>query len=148
MEKSVIKNIDRIYIKMEVEGQEVLIINLTRSGGISRMGDGSGEKETLYFAMGRSEEPLLKEWLKSLDDEMLSFVGRYEYPHPKGKICHLSIGLEGNELDTGFAFVYGDESEGPPEEIFHLVENAVLLTDPWYEDQQDRKRQRKARKKG
>lgn len=138
-------NIDRIFIKFEVDKQEILMITLTRNGTVNRMGDGSGDSDSLYFAMGRTEDSLLEEWMKNLNDEILSFAGRYEYPDPKGKICHLTIALEGEGVDTGFEFTYGEESDGPPEEIFQLVEAAVLLTDPWYEDQQSRKRQRKKR---
>ncbi|MEM7660308.1 MAG: hypothetical protein AAF399_29650 [Bacteroidota bacterium] len=135
-------HITQVFIKWEVDGQQVLMIYLSRSGAINRLGDGQAEPEVTQLCMGRVAEPWLEEWLGQLDPAWLEQAGRYTMPDPKGKMCTLAIALEGEDLDTGFAFTYGSESMGPPEEMVQLVDVALELTDEWYEDQLPKKQRK------
>jgi hypothetical protein len=134
-----ISEIDRAFIKWEVAGEQVLMILLSRNGTLNRMGDGEQAKKHPMY-LGNTEEPLLEQWLAELDPGWLEEAGRYEMPDPEGDICVLTIALEGEGLDLGFAFRYGSDSMGPPEEMVHLLELALDLTDPWYEEQLSRRR--------
>lgn len=130
----------QVHIKLTIAGADVLAITLTREGTLNRLGDGETMPPPLF--MGRTEEPLFAAFLGQLSPELLELTGRYTYPNPQGDRCELSIALSGAEIETGFAFSYGTDSEGPPEEIVELVEYALDLTDPWYEAQLARKRGR------
>lgn len=142
------EQIRKVHLALEVEGNTVLSILLTREGKINRMGNGTGDPEQSGWFMGQTEEPLLADWVKLLSPELMELTGRYEYPDPLGERCELTITLEdetGNS--TGFAFTYGTESDGPPEEIFELVNAAMDLSEPWWEAQRLRKQQGKGKGK-
>jgi hypothetical protein len=56
--------------------------------------------------------------MTNLDDDMFEFLGRYDLPEKEGLPCQLTIELSFTNADNdGFAFNYGSESEGPPQEI-------------------------------
>lgn len=137
--------IDSVFIKLEVNQQQLLYIKLSKSGAVNRAGDGSPEDASSMF-MGNTSEPFLENWLKLLPAEMLENTGRYTFPDPQGDICLLTIALEGPEMNTGFEFSYGSLSDGPPEDIIELVEGAMEITDEWYETQKASRQQK--RKKG
>ncbi|MEZ4774502.1 MAG: hypothetical protein R3D00_15060 [Bacteroidia bacterium] len=137
--------IDSVFIKLEVNQQQLLYIRLSKSGAINRAGDGSPEDASSMF-MGSSPEPFLESWLELLHADILEIAGRYTFPDPKGDVCILTLALEGPETDTGFEFTYGSLSEGPPEDIIELVEAAMAITDEWYENQKSSRQQK--RKKG
>lgn len=130
-----IEQIESVHIQLEVEGETVLSIKLSASGTLNRMGDGSGEKEQSGWFLGSTEEPLFAEWGSLLNDELMAMTGRYEYPDPIGEKTELTISLEGNGESTGFGFIYGSDSVGPPEEIMELVNAAVDVTEDWWESQ-------------
>lgn len=140
------QQIDRIFIQWDIDQEQVLRLFLSRTGSVNRAGDGTpaSEARKLPLCMGRLEDSFVfDEILGLMDASWLEMAGRYELPNPQGAISTLSVGLEGDQLDTGFAFTYGMESEGPPEEFVHLLESAIALTDPWYEEQISRKKQRR-----
>ncbi|MDP5172565.1 MAG: hypothetical protein NWR72_20150 [Bacteroidia bacterium] len=128
-----IDNIHRVHIQWEEEESTILSILLTASGQVNRMGDGTGDPASAGVFMGTTEEPLFEEWISLLDEELMEMAGRYEFPDPMGTKCKLTIALEGNDESTGFEFVYGIDSLGPPEEIMELVHAAVDLTESWWD---------------
>lgn len=136
---------DRIFIQWDIDDQQVLRILLSRSGSVNRSGFGADVDDLPSpLCMGRFESSEAFDTLMGLiPDSWIDMVGRYTLPNAQGAICTLSIGLEGDGLDTGFAFTYGMDSEGPPEEFVQLVALAIELTDPWYLDQIARKKQGK-----
>ncbi|WNJ19859.1 hypothetical protein [Pontibacter sp. G13] len=129
-----IEQIERVYIKLEMDGKSVLSLLLSASGAVNRMGDGSGDKSVSKFAMGRVDEPLFAQFMDGISPELFDLAGRYEMPDPKGKPCYLEMSFEGEDIDTGIAFSFGSQSDGPPEDLMNLVELAVELTDPWYDE--------------
>ncbi|MCB0844203.1 MAG: hypothetical protein KDE26_13195 [Bacteroidetes bacterium] len=140
MDYEIQKNqIQKVFIKLESEGKQVLYLFFSEMGTINRMGDGSNEGISRFF-MGQTEDPVFQDFMEEFPAELLSLAGRYTFPNPQGEICFLEITLEGEEINTGFAFTYGADSEGPPEEIFELVNLALDLSDPWYEDQLNQKK--------
>ena len=136
LKKEKFKNVN---IKLESDGKQILNIFFSDSGAINRVGDGSNELISRFF-MGRTEEPLFQAFIENFSDDLLKMVGRYEFPNPQGELCSLTITLEGDEVETGFEFTYGSESDGPPEEIVDLVNLALDLTDPWYKEQLNQKK--------
>ena len=128
------KDIQQILISFDVNGENDFSLMISREGSINRRGktDKPGKN---FFIMGKGNPEMFLTILKGLQDEWLAWVGRYEYPDPKGDTCHLSISLSGEGVDTGLAFQYGSQSEGPPEEIVQWVEQALEITEPWLQDQ-------------
>ncbi|MDX2246692.1 MAG: hypothetical protein SF052_07955 [Bacteroidia bacterium] len=134
--------IEKIFIRLEVNQQQLLYIMLSKSGAVNRAGDGSPEDAANMF-MGNSDEPLLDDWLELLPEDILTMAGRYTFPDPQGDVCNLTLALEGPEVNTGFEFVYGSQSDGPPEDIIQLVEAAMEITDEWYENQKFSRQQKR-----
>ncbi|MEZ4686528.1 MAG: hypothetical protein R3B47_10810 [Bacteroidia bacterium] len=118
-------------LKLEVDGETELMIFLSKSGTINRLGgEEEGEKRNTRMQMSRTEEPLFEAWLEGLEPAILEMAGRYTLPdHDKGQACYLELALSGDNIDTGFAFEYGSEGMGPPEEIVELVNRLVAVTD-------------------
>lgn len=132
---------ERIFIKYAVNDEQLLYIMLSDRGTINRMGDGSPEEKKHVF-MGRTETAVFSDLLDKIPADLMEMAGRYVFPDPKGDICTLTVGLEGENLDTGFEFTYGTESDGPPEEVVDIVEEAVALTEDWYQKQKAARRQK------
>ena len=127
--------IENVHISLVVNEEQVLALRVSKNGALNRMGDGSDDPKMRLMFMKRIEEPLFDRLMEVLSVDLLSMVGRYTFPDPKGDLTQLLITLEGdNEAETGFEFVYGSDSEGPPEEIIDFVEYAVELSDPYWED--------------
>ena len=131
--------IKRIFIKLESDGKQRLNIFFSDSGTINRMGDGSDDRISRFF-IGRTDEPIFAIFIEKISEDLLSLVGRYSFPDPKGELCKLIISFVGDDIDTGFEFTYGTDSDGPPEEIINLVNLALDLTDSWYEEQLNQKK--------
>ncbi len=128
-------DIDRIDIRWEVEQTPLLIMMLARSGALNRRGEGSEDPATFLMAMGTTEDPIFLDLISQLPEEWLAHTGRYQLPDPQGKSVDLTITLtDGKGQETGFQFLYGSDSEGPPEDMIEFVELAMELTDPWYEE--------------
>ncbi|MDW3649081.1 MAG: hypothetical protein R8P61_18575 [Bacteroidia bacterium] len=134
--------IENVHISLVVNEEQVLALRVSKSGALNRMGDGSDDPKMRLMFMKRIEEPLFDRLMEILSLDLLSMVGRYTFPDPKGDITQLLITLEGEkDTETGYEFVYGSDSEGPPEEIIDFVEYAVELSDPYWEDFLSRKLQ-------
>jgi hypothetical protein len=123
--------LESVSLKLEVDGETELMIFLSKNGTINRLGgEEEGAKRSKRMQMGRTEEPLFEAWLEGLEPSMMDMTGRYTLPdHDKGQKCHLELALSGEGIDTGFAFEYGSEGMGPPEEILQLVNRLVAVTD-------------------
>lgn len=126
-----IDQIDQIEIKLTVADEVYLQIVMMRNGMINRLGDGNEADGAL--AMGKPEEPIFDAYLQAIPTELFAEAGRYELPDQRGDSSELVISFSGDGVDTGFAFRYGSESMGPPEEFVELVDLALELTEEWYQ---------------
>jgi hypothetical protein len=126
-------DIQRLLMKMSVGEDQVLSLMVSRSGALNSMGDGNPGSEVRELVMGQTDEPLFDELLQAIPDEWMAHTGRYEMPEIKGARCELSVALEGETEETGFAFTFGTQSDGAPEEFVDLVEMAMEMTDEWYQ---------------
>lgn len=139
-----LQNADRIFIQWDIADKQVLRILLSRTGSVNRSGFGDVDKLSAPLCMGHLGDTTAYDTLLGLiPDSWIDMAGRYTLPNAQGTICTLSIGLEGETIDTGFAFTYGMDSDGPPEEFVYLVDLAMELTEPWYTEQIARKKQNK-----
>jgi len=130
-----LEKIQQVFIKLAANEEMVLSLMLSATGAINRMGDGSGDKEVSRFFMGNTEESLFDQLIQQIDTQLFDMAGRYELPYEAGEHITLTIHVKGDGVDTGFEVQFGSESMGPPEEILQIVEQAVALTDGWYEQQ-------------
>ncbi len=126
--------VDRLEIRLAVNRETLLMILLTEGGSVNRLN--MSEEGIPVFSMGRTEATWFQEVMALFTPEMMELSGRYEYPDPQGDPCELVITLSSGEEETGFAFLYGSESVGPPEEMIQVVELATDLTEAWFEEQQ------------
>ena len=134
--------IKHVHISLKVKDEQILAIRFSQNGALNRMGDGSDDPRMRLMFMKKVDEPLFDRLMEILSLDLLSMVGRYTYPNPKGDLTQLLVTLEGDEdSETGYEFIYGSDSEGPPEEIIEFVEYAVELSDPYWEDFLSRKLQ-------
>lgn len=132
---------DKVFAKLEVKGETELMVMLAKSGAVNRMGGMDDDHNP--FCIGTSEESLFEAFMAEVPSELDEMTGRYTFPDPKGDLCMLTLALSGENLDTGFEFTYGSESEGPPEEVIALIEVLLDLTDDWYNEQRERKKRNK-----
>ena len=136
-----------VVITLDIAGRPALFVGLSEDGSIRRMGTGSvsNTERDLYIGDGQSE--LFASFMEQVPEEIFSACGRYELPARQGADCLLTI-LFGTKSEppvgVGFEFLYGAESEGPPDDICRLVRAAVELTGPWF--QQFKEMERKAAK--
>jgi hypothetical protein len=129
-------DIQKFEARLSVAGEPYLVITLTRSGTINRMH--LSEAGVPALSMGRTTENWFEQVIADFTPELLQEAGRYEIPITAGQPCELTVVLSNDSEETGFAFTYGSESMGPPEEIVDIVEKAMDLTEEWFETQQRR----------
>jgi hypothetical protein len=123
--------INQIDLTLRVADAVYLQVVMTRNGMVNRRGDGSGPDGAMV--MGRPDSPVWDEFLAAVPPDLFEGAGRYQLPDPQGDPCELSMGVTGPALDTGFAFQYGSDSMGPPEEFIELLNLAIDLTEDWYQ---------------
>ena len=133
-----VADIDLVVVSLKVGAAQspALFILLARDGTVNRLGTGAVDNTERDLFIGRTTEPLFPALMNQFTDAMLQHVGGYEMRDRKGEDCRLSIALRfADGSEDGFGFLYGSESEGPPQEIVQIVIEAARLTDPWYEAQ-------------
>lgn len=129
------EKIRNTMIELTVGKNQVLFIVLGKDGSINRSGTGSGDCKEKDLYIGLTQEKLFDKLIKKAKDEVFEYCGKsFDIPDKKGRECKLKILFNGEDLDTGFEFNYGELSQGPPNEVAEYVINAVKLTNPWYEE--------------
>ena len=130
--------LDSCFIRILYRDDEALMLLLSRDGTINRMGDGTppaGEGSTLYI--GRVREPLFERLMEVVPSSLWQFrhVGRIDLNDRTGADCLLTV-LFGHSDGRGFRFeiLFGSESGGVPRELQIILERALELTDPWWQE--------------
>jgi hypothetical protein len=131
---------DAVAITLTVDEQQVLFMLIAADGSVNRAGSGRvdvDEDERDLF-IGVTEDPLFETFISRVPADLFEHAGRYEHPSLEGPRCKLTIIFrlrEQEDMATGFEFIYGAESEGPPQEIREMVVSALEITQPWYDQQ-------------
>lgn len=135
--------IDKILIMLEIGDKTGLFILLTKDGKIHRKGKGSAADDVLPVLEGISRTGHFEAMMMTVDESIFQMAGVYRSKSVIGTECKLTIVFNGEGVDYGFRWVYGEESEGPPAELTNIVINAVKITDPWYTEQTAVKEEKK-----
>lgn len=129
-----VKNlIDKALITLEVGDRTALLILVARDGSVHRKGNGNPDDTHLELAQAISHDGHFEALMMTIDESIFQYAGVIKMPNPQGRECRLSIIFQGkNDIDYSFRVVYGDKSEGPPQELAQILINAVKITEPWY----------------
>jgi hypothetical protein len=133
---NMIKNfIDKVLITLEVGDRTALLILLAKDGSVHRKGNGNADAD-LPLAQAISHEGHFEALMMTIDVSIFNFTGVIRQPNPQGRECRLSLIFQGrNDVDYSFRVIYGEQSEGPPQELVQILINAVKITDKWYTEQ-------------
>jgi hypothetical protein len=123
-------------IDLDVAGKAALFILLGEDGSINRMGRGTAETADGELFIGKTDPAIFQSVRSHLTKGMLRSLGQgYEMPTPRGETCKLTITFKFKDgSSNGMGFLYGSESDGPPQDVAEFVTSAVAQTDPWYEE--------------
>ena len=125
-------DIEILWIILKIEKKDSLFILLDRDGSVNRQGTGIEGEEQSALYIGK-HSGIFEPVVAYLDEEFLRNMGGYKSNDIKGKVCELQVNFEFSDGTTnGFAWKYGLESQGPPNELRDLVVKAIELTDPIY----------------
>ncbi len=128
--------IDKVLITLEVGDRTALLILVAKDGSVHRKGNGNPDKTDLALAQGISHDGHFEALMMTIDENIFNHQGVIRLPNPVGKECRLSLIFQGrNDVDFSFRVVYGEESEGPPQELALILINAVKITEGWYQEQ-------------
>lgn len=127
-------DVTAIQVVLNVGGQPSLYIRFADDGTVNRMGNGSVNPGAAGMYIGKSKDPLFRQFLEALPDALFTIPGRtFQVPgEQRGAACELLMQMltrDGRVIGAGFA--YGSESQGPPPDVRALVLKAVELTDHW-----------------
>lgn len=129
-----------VLVRLDVEGEKFLFLQLGADGSIQRLG--TTEREILR---GTASPELFERVIQEVTPQLLRWKGQcWSDPAPKGKICLLVVGfqeIDGQEILMRWQ--YGSESHEPPPEILEFVISAVEATNPWLGEQKLRNRNQK-----
>jgi hypothetical protein len=129
-----VADITAVSISLQVDGLQTLLLKLDQQGSLSRLGTGEIDNQEHDLLSGTASPELFRQTIKQLTDPMLDHLGSYDIADKEGLHCQLNIGFQyADGMENGFAFHYGSESEGPPQELVAFVAAAVQITEPWYE---------------
>lgn len=130
------QHINKVLLTLEVGNSTALLILLTRDGNIHRKGNGNPARTDLNLVQDVSEEGHFEALMMTVDEDIFLHTGVLHLPNLKGNECRLTLIFQGNNgIDFSFRVIYGDESEGPPQELAQVLINAVKITEPWYQTQ-------------
>lgn len=128
--------IDKVLITLEVGDRTALLVLVAKDGSVHRKGNGNPENTDLVLAQGISHDGHFEALMMTIDESIFNHAGVIRMAEPKGRECRLSLIFQGrNDVDFSFRVVYGEESEGPPQELAQILINAVKLTEAWYQEQ-------------
>ncbi len=129
------KNINAVFVDLKINDQQALYVMLASDGSVQRMGRGTIDNTEIEMFTGTSADQLFASLMLDVDDSILQYAGSYHDRSFDGGECQLKLLFQSNDDSTGFEFVYGTNSQGPPTEICDFIITCVDLTDPWYERQ-------------
>ena len=123
-------------IDLDVAEKPVLFVMLGEDGSINRMGRGTAETADGELFIGKTDPAIFHSVRSHLTKGMLKSLGQgYQMPATRGASCKLTITFKFKDGSSGgMAFLYGSESDGPPQDVAEFVTTAVAQTDPWYEE--------------
>ena len=131
-----VADVEGISVSLTIDEKLSLFILLAEEGLINRMGTGflNNTEENLF--VGPGDPAIFQEVRSHLTEGMLQIVGReFQCANMRGASCKLQIDFQFKDnTSDGFAFLYGSDSEGPPEDVRAFVKAAAFLTETWYED--------------
>ena len=129
-----LSEVSRCLISFMIEEEQQLLILLTADGTVNRMGSGLSPNQEKALYIDSLSESLFVQFMEKVPD-IFQYQGVYEDRYQQGVQCDLTL-LFSNLPQTkfvGFKFIYGAESQTPPPEIIALVEIAIKLTNPAYD---------------
>ncbi len=129
-------DISALSITLEVKNEVALFVLLGNDGAINRMGTGNLVNAERGLFIGKTDPAIFQTVRSHVTDAMLrSLGGGFKHPHPQGDPCSLKLVFYFKDgASNGVLYLYGSESEGPPEDVAEFVRTAVRETEPWYEN--------------
>ena len=128
--------IDKVLITLEVGDRTALLILLAKDGSVHRKGNGNPERTDLSLVQAISHDGHFEALMMTINESIFQHTGVIRQPNPVGRECQLTLIFQGkNDADFSFRVIYGEESEGPPQELAQILINAVKLTEGWYQQQ-------------
>lgn len=127
--------INQILITLHTGEKNGLFILLDKNGTIHRKGNGNADAD-LPLLQGRSTLGHFDALLMTVNENIFHHTGVIKMPNRVGEECTLTIIFQAGEIDYSFRVVYGQQSEGPPQELTEILINAVKLTQGWYDENQ------------
>ena len=125
-----------IMVQLDIADKPALFIVLAEDGMINRAGTGAINNSEHDMYIGRTKDPLFAELRAKVQPEWMEHLGLYDVHEKAGKTCTLTVSFKASDGDGGsLRFVYGSESQGPPDDICNFVTEAVRLINPWYDRQ-------------
>jgi hypothetical protein len=130
-----LSDVDAVAVDLTIDTERSLYIILAADGSIKRMGTGDIDKPEKELFIGKTEPAIFEEVRTRLNEEMLKARrDMFQARGARGAVCKLIVSFKFKDgIPGNLGFVYGADSEGPPEDVAEFVRTAVRLTDPWYE---------------
>jgi hypothetical protein len=123
-----------IRIEMTINMQTALFIVLGKDGSLARQGNGNREILKERY-LSESDESLFIKLMETIEEDLFDHFGVYDMPEKDGDPCRLSVVFKNEKEVKGFEFYYGYKSKhGPHVDVLKLVEEAVNLTEGWYQE--------------
>jgi len=129
------ESINAILVMLEIADRKALFILLADDGLVNRLGTGTVDNTENDLYIGHTSDPLFAQLRAQIRPMWMDHFGSYDVPSKAGSVCTLSVLFNAPGEQGGVRIIYGSESQGPPDDIREFVEEAVRLTDPWYEKQ-------------
>jgi hypothetical protein len=129
--------VETILVSFDVDGKRKLFIMLAADGSINRAGGGESDGADSELFVGVSDGSAFQNLAGRLNPAWFKSAGqRFTFPDPRGAQSLLRVILKTSEGEYPLEFSYGLESGGLPADVGNFVQEAVRLTDPWYQEQQ------------
>lgn len=131
-----VADITALSITLDINEKPSLFILLSADGSINRLGTGTLENTERELFIGRTDPAIFEAVRSHVTEAMLQSRGQaFQHQNPRGAPCKLTLNFQFKDgTSGGFAFLYGSESEGMPEDVVDFVTAAARETDPWYEN--------------
>lgn len=129
--------VNAVIISKEIDDGMSIFVLLARDGSINRIGNGSLECDEKDMFIGITQDKLFEKFMDGCPAHFITAPGEAYAPQGemKGKKVKVTLMFNCGEEERGLMFFYGTDSGGIPEDLSQVVDLAIDVTEPWYQNQ-------------
>jgi hypothetical protein len=131
-----VQSYDGVTIEVDISNVNSLDILLAKDGTINRKGSGTVDTLDKNFFMGITKDKAFDSLMSQIPKDLLTYCN---VPSPScdtmKPTCKIKIAFGNNDFTCNIDYCVNGVLNDLPKSIKEFIDKAILVTDPWYQDQ-------------